>query len=759
MKMKKFLIIFCLFIVLICCISNISAVSDDIVNDTISTDNGDDSLSVDNAEQTNNAEKDYALNAQENNENILEETKERVDKEFNGDTFKELQDVIKSYYDTPSGGTIKLNKDVKNTGGEPLNLWPKNLIIDGNGHALDGNGAPIIQINTNDNESAILKNIIFKNGRNVEYQSAVSWWNAEGGIYNCTFINCSSDFYGGALISSYEIEIVDCTFKDCYCSNSGGAISGGNSSANSNILNCIFENCTSGSGGGAIDWHAYNVTISSCTFKDCKSKDKGGAIFLYDTLSSFATISSCNFINCFANNIGGGICTYLSNNITILNCNLSGCNSSNGSVVHLINNNAKISMLNFKNIHAPDGAIKAEGNNIAINGVSVNNSAGTAITVVGNGSAVHDVTIENNNGLGIYINGDNANVKNVQLNNIVNDNFLKVNSKTAMVDAVKVNGGKGETAVNVTTVGDASISNIGMANYDGTCIDAKSSEGNVKIINTTVTNGKGTVVKVEANKGNVTVTNVQLTNYTGKSAEVKSVNAIVTNLNVKNGFVTNPNVTAQNSTVENLTVLEKVNVSDDVFTINVRDKKQVFSIILPNATGELIVKVNGVKKGNATLKDGKASVTTSLSSGVYNVELLYAGDDYFAPVNKSCNITVPKSKQVKQDVKLTVKPLKKIYKRSATKVIKITLKSVSGKAITDKVTIKFTGKMAKKLKGKLAKKLKKGYTVTIKNGVLKLTLKNNLVKFSKKGKYAFTVTFKATNQYNGKSVKGALKVK
>ena len=56
-------------------------------------------------------------------------------------------------------------------------------------------------------------------------------------------------------------------------------------------------------------------------------------------------------------------------------------------------------------------------------------------------------------------------------------------------------------------------------------------------------------------------------------------------------------------------------------------------------------------------------------------------------------------------------------------------------------------------------RLKRGYTVTVKKGVLNLKFKYNKVKFSKKGTYAFKVTYKGNSQYKGKTSKGTLKIK
>lgn len=70
MKFKKYLLIFSLFMILLCCVSAISAASDDVINDTLSeVDSGDDSISVSNDKQVTGVD-DAALVTQVNDDEL-----------------------------------------------------------------------------------------------------------------------------------------------------------------------------------------------------------------------------------------------------------------------------------------------------------------------------------------------------------------------------------------------------------------------------------------------------------------------------------------------------------------------------------------------------------------------------------------------------------------------------------------------------------------------------------------------------------------
>ena len=162
-----------------------------------------------------------------------------------------------------------------------------------------------------------------------------------------------------------------------------------------------------------------------------------------------------------------------------------------------------------------------------------------------------------------------------------------------------------------------------------------------------------------------------------------------------------------------------------------------FSVNLPSdATGYLIVDVDG-KKYAAVVENGKASVTVpGLSDGNHNVTVSYSGDSKYPALSKSTtlNVHVPVY-AVTQNKNINVR-----YSASASYRVLITK---DGKAVGagESVTIKFNGKT---------------YTVkTDANGYATLKL-NTKVKVKK---YTITATYKGITVKNTVKVKNIIKAK
>ena len=111
--------------------------------------------------------------------------------------------------------------------------------------------------------------------------------------------------------------MVNCSFVNCNSSNYGGAISG------SNVVNCSFVNCSSNSRGGAI----YGSNVVNCSFVNCNSTDYGGAI----SCSGQGNIVNCSFIN--NNAIHGGAISCSGEN-NIVNCIFMYCNAKFGGAIY-----------------------------------------------------------------------------------------------------------------------------------------------------------------------------------------------------------------------------------------------------------------------------------------------------------------------------------------------------------------------------------------------------------------------------------------
>ena len=185
----------------------------------------------------------------------------------------------------------------------------------------------------------------------------------------------------------------------------------------------------------------------------------------------------------------------------------------------------------------------------------------------------------------------------------------------------------------------------------------------------------------------------------------------------------------------------------------------VFSINLPNATGNLTVKI-GNKTYTKELMNGSATIVIGdLNPGSYNATVTYSGDKKYASISKNTTFTVPTPKLAGKNVSV-------IYSANANYRVLVT---ADGKAVAgEKVTIKFNGKtytVTTDKKGyatlKLATKIKaKKYTITAEFKGVKISNKitvKHLMKpknlKAKKSKKVLKIKVK-TNKVNGKFLKG-----
>ena len=171
-----------------------------------------------------------------------------------GAGFTELNNLIKS------GQNIVLTKDYMyvsrsdNVRGKPvylngIEITKDNMVIDGAGHAISGEGlVRIFKITAN---NVTLKNINFFNGY--------------------------SEGNGGAVYlegRKYRMTIENCNFTNNFAKGNGGAVFG-----NATIKNSIFTNSTSEANGGAF-W-AMIGEVRDCVFSNNTAKN-GGGIYAYE---------------------------------------------------------------------------------------------------------------------------------------------------------------------------------------------------------------------------------------------------------------------------------------------------------------------------------------------------------------------------------------------------------------------------------------------------------------------------------------------
>ena len=218
-------------------------------------------------------------------------------------------------------------------------IYNKDLTIEGKGHTIDANHLnSILSVGGQSNvvlKNINFKNGYYYDSSNGVSTSAVR----AGGYYNyevslsvvgCSFENCYNSQSGGAVTfdSGGHGSLTDCSFLNC-SSQMGGAIY-----KEKNVVDCIdvvgcsFIDCSSINYGGAI-YEADNVV--GCNFTHCfgiGDANWGAAIY------GGSVVSNCNFINCSNNNVGGAI--YDADEV--IDCNFKQCTSRNGAAIRSAQN-------------------------------------------------------------------------------------------------------------------------------------------------------------------------------------------------------------------------------------------------------------------------------------------------------------------------------------------------------------------------------------------------------------------------------------
>lgn len=130
-------------------------------------------------------------------------------------------------------------------------------------------------------------------------------------FYHCTFENCTSKSFGGAIhgdrsTGNTGTVVTDCTFRNCSTEgvNGGGAVYQAQTA-----YRCAFSNCkaTGGKGGGCES--VYNVVSS--VFWDCSSNSGGGAIDREQ--NAWVNVVACTLHNCTSENDHWAIAVYPDN--------------------------------------------------------------------------------------------------------------------------------------------------------------------------------------------------------------------------------------------------------------------------------------------------------------------------------------------------------------------------------------------------------------------------------------------------------------
>lgn len=196
-------------------------------------------------------------------------------------SFTDLNDEISKI---APGGNFTLKTDYAYSSNDSnyksgIRITQDNIVIDGNGHTIDGSGqSRIFDIASN---NVTLKNINFVNGYSSENGGAI-FAISNLNILNSVFNNNVAKNFGGAVY--IENAILNCEINSIFRNNSatsGGAIYFKNRIVNATI-NGFFEGNKAERAGGAIavQGEFTNNTIASEFYNNSANAASGGAIFL-----------------------------------------------------------------------------------------------------------------------------------------------------------------------------------------------------------------------------------------------------------------------------------------------------------------------------------------------------------------------------------------------------------------------------------------------------------------------------------------------
>lgn len=227
---------------------------------------------------------------------------------------------------------IVLKSDVKIKKGIKINM--DNLIIDGNGYSIIGDGN--IQWIDISGENITLKNITFKDFSNYNHGGVIRNTSNSLTIENCSFINnhvekysnSDSERFGGVIDNGGNLKVINSNFRNNNA-DSGGCIHTENGV--SELKNCIFENNLAKlSGGGVLSLFNGDLRIKDCNFKNNKSHNFSGALRVNN---GNVEIKNSEFIDNEATQHGGAI-SINEGNVKILNTIFEGNKGLNGGAIN-----------------------------------------------------------------------------------------------------------------------------------------------------------------------------------------------------------------------------------------------------------------------------------------------------------------------------------------------------------------------------------------------------------------------------------------
>ena len=362
-------------------------------------------------------------------------------------TFMDLQSQIGK---TSAGNTLTLYDDYEYTEGTDRTIGiaiygtTKDIIIDGNGHTLNGKGVARILYVNEGATNIVVKNLNFINGYQDSGAGAIYWKGESGTIDNCNFTSNAGNLNGGAIIwSAAKGTITNCIFEKCDSkSQSGGAIYCNENSGQTTITNNKFISNTAKVSAAGIRSDGASIIISGNIFTDNNANDRGAALDISGSNSKVnnnqfirnqvlgsggaifwagesGTIDKCNFTSNTAD-LNGGAIIWTTAKGTITNCifEKSTSKSQSGGAIYCNENSRQTTISN--NVFSHNSA-KTCGAGIG--------SAG-ANSVIANNNFTDNEAVES--GAGVYTNGINT--------KIINNQFIRNKAQSGGAVYIEIDG-------------------------------------------------------------------------------------------------------------------------------------------------------------------------------------------------------------------------------------------------------------------------------------------------------------------------------
>ena len=691
MKIKSYFAIFSLFVVLLCCVSAISAVSDDTMNNTVSeVEFGEDSPSISIDEQSGDVDQKVSASS----------TQEKINVEPTTKTFTQLHEDIHQpmthffLYDNYTYSSS--DSDFK----EGITI-DRFIVIHGHGLTIDASKkARIFTVNA---EGVEIHDVTFKNAYTDSIYGCGAAISGPVTVINCTFLNNEGHMdgedeyiYGGAMYGGTAINCTfiknKVTFNDVYDNNPawGGAMYTGTA------INCTFIDNSAMSAGGAL----YNVNAINCTFIGNSAGD-GGAM-------QGGSATNCNFTGNNASNLGGAL--YLGNAI---NCTFKGNKAAYGGA---LGGGDATNCIFIKNEATCAGG--AMSDHTATLCIFINNT-GNEYPAMYHGTAILCI-FENNSVYGANIIYGNFNASDFTATYDSGDKFtfdLICDNKTfdgcnATVEVYQDNN-LIDTYYALSGANGGLALNLAPGNYEVVLSMEKayvhSSSYALNILTptkiladniTTIFNKADELLITLVDYENKTLNNTQLTvnfnnvsaNYTtNESGQVKIdlKNLAVNNYTATIAFAGNESYAASNASVKITVNKDSPNLTAEPITATYNVDKE-WVIILKDSQGNPLQKENltvDFGSGDNNYKtdvNGQVRINVAgLVPKVYAVSIKFAGNENYTNVGISSNVTVNKDSP-----NLAAEPITATY--NVDKELMIILKDSQGNPIQSQdLTVNF----------------------------------------------------------------------